>query len=104
MGWGQTDSVEEPATSQACWLELGGSAVPSSPSIVANGTWAGYLLTDVIARRPKAILGKSVASKYGNQLPLLAKFTDANNDLCIQVHPDDAMARREHNKLGKSEM
>lgn len=80
------------------------SAVPSSPSIVANGTWVGYKLDDVIARRPKEILGKSVASKYGNQLPLLAKFIDANNDLSIQVHPDDAMARCEHNKLGKSEM
>ena len=80
------------------------SAVPSSPSIVANGTWAGYQLTDVIARRPKEILGKSVAEKYDGQLPLLAKFIDANNDLSIQVHPDDAMAKREHNKLGKSEM
>lgn len=80
------------------------SAVPSSPSIVANGTWAGYKLTDVIARRPKEILGKKVAEKYEGQLPLLAKFIDANNDLSIQVHPDDAMAKRHHDKLGKSEM
>lgn len=80
------------------------SAIPSSPSIVANGTWAGYQLTDVIARRPKEILGKKVAEKYDDKLPLLAKFIDANNDLSIQVHPDDAMAKREHNKMGKSEM
>lgn len=80
------------------------SAIPSSPSIVANGTWAGYQLTDVIARRPKEILGKKVAEKYDGKLPLLAKFIDANNDLSIQVHPDDAMAKREHNKMGKSEM
>lgn len=80
------------------------SAVPSSTSVVANGTWAGYNLTDVIARRPKEILGKKVAEKYDNKLPLLAKFIDANQDLSIQVHPDDAMAKREHNKLGKSEM
>lgn len=80
------------------------SAIPSSPSIVANGTWAGYQLTDVIARRPKEILGKKVAEKYDGKLPLLAKFIDANNDLSIQVHPDDTMAKREHNKMGKSEM
>lgn len=80
------------------------SAVPSSPSIVANGTWAGYKLDDVIARRPKEILGRKVAEKYDNKLPLLAKFIDASQDLSIQVHPDDAMAKRVHNKLGKSEM
>lgn len=80
------------------------SAVESSPSIVSNGTWAGYRLTDVIARRPKEILGKAVSEKYNGKMPLLAKFIDANADLSIQVHPDDAMAKREHNKFGKSEM
>lgn len=80
------------------------SAVPTSPSVVSNGTWAGYLLTDVIARRPEAIIGKAVARKYNGQLPLLAKFIDANVDLSIQVHPDDEMAKREHGKMGKSEM
>lgn len=80
------------------------SAIPSSPSIIANGTWAGYQLTDVIARRPNEILGKKVAEKYNGQLPLLAKFIEANSDLSIQVHPDDKMAMREHGKMGKSEM
>lgn len=80
------------------------SAVPSSPSTIANGTWAGYNLIDVIARRPQEILGKAVARKYNNQMPLLAKFIDASKDLSIQVHPDDEMAQREHQKMGKSEM
>lgn len=80
------------------------SAVESSPSTVANGTWAGYNLVDVIARRPKEILGKAVAEKYGGKMPLLAKFIDASKDLSIQVHPDDEMAQREHQKMGKSEM
>lgn len=80
------------------------SAISDSPSVVSNGTWAGYLLTDVIARRPKEILGRKVAEKYHGQLPLLAKFIDSAADLSIQVHPDDAMAMREHGKMGKSEM
>ena len=80
------------------------SAVPSSPSVVSNGTWAGYALPEVIARRPAAILGKAVANRYGGLLPLLVKFIDARKDLSIQVHPNDEMARREHQKLGKSEM
>ena len=80
------------------------SGVPNSESEVENGTWARYNLTEVISRRPEEILGKQVAKKYNNQLPLLAKIIEAHKDLSIQVHPNDEMAKREHNKLGKSEM
>ena len=80
------------------------SGVPNSESEVENGTWARYNLTEVISRRPEEILGKQVARKYNNQLPLLTKIIEAHNDLSIQVHPNDEMAKREHGKLGKSEM
>ena len=74
------------------------------PSVIANGTWAGYELRELIRKMPEAILGKAVAKKYHNQLPLLVKFIDANDDLSIQVHPNDELAMREHNELGKTEM
>ena len=80
------------------------SGVPNSESEVENGTWARYNLTEVISRRPEEILGKQVAKRYNNQLPLLTKIIEAHKDLSIQVHPNDEMAKREHNKLGKSEM
>jgi len=80
------------------------SAVPSSCSIICNGDWAGDDLIEVIARCPEEILGVSVCNKYNGQLPLLAKFIDAERDLSIQVHPDDEMAMRRHGKMGKSEM
>ena len=80
------------------------SAVKSSPSIVANGHYAGRDLISVISEQPEAILGKAVSDQYQGQLPLLVKFIDAKRDLSIQVHPDDAMAQREHGKMGKSEM
>ena len=80
------------------------SAVESSPSIVANGCWAGKTLPEVVASAPEDILGKAVAKRNGGKMPLLVKFIDARNDLSIQVHPNDEMALREHNKLGKSEM
>ena len=80
------------------------SAVPSSTSIIANGPWAGKLLTEVIDEAPEDILGKAVNKKYGGKLPLLVKFIDAKRDLSIQVHPNDEMAQREHGKMGKSEM
>ena len=80
------------------------SAVPSSPSIISNGEWKGRDLNAVIAEHPEEILGKAVNEKYGGKLPLLVKFIDAERDLSIQVHPNDEMARREHGKMGKSEM
>jgi mannose-6-phosphate isomerase len=80
------------------------SAVDKSPSVIANGTWAGYALTEVIKKMPEAILGKEVAKKYNNQLPLLVKFIDSNDDLSVQVHPNDEMAARLHQGVGKTEM
>lgn len=80
------------------------SAVPSSTSIISNGAYAGNSLTAIIDQSPAEILGEAVAKKYHNKLPLLVKFIDAEQDLSIQVHPDDEMAQREHDKMGKTEM
>ena len=80
------------------------SAVPSSTSIISNGSLQGRDLTSVIAEFPEEILGHAVNEKYHGQLPLLVKFIDAERDLSIQVHPNDKMAWREHKKMGKSEM
>lgn len=80
------------------------SAVPTSPSVIANGTWAGYTLPDVIRKMPEAILGKAVAKQHDNQLPILVKLIDTSDDLSVQVHPNDAMAQRMHNERGKAEM
>lgn len=80
------------------------SGVPNSESEVENGTWSRYNLSEVIARHPAEMLGKQVAAKYNNRLPLLTKIIDAHRDLSIQVHPNDEMALRVHGKNGKSEM
>lgn len=80
------------------------SAVPTSTNIVSNGVYAGKNLISVINENPDALLGKKVNEKYQGKLPLLVKFIDAKRDLSIQVHPNDEMAKREHGKMGKSEM
>lgn len=56
------------------------------------------------SKMPEAILGREVVKRYGGKMPLLVKFIDARGDLSVQVHPDDAMAQREHGKFGKTEM
>ncbi len=99
--WKKLEATEAGAPVGESW-EV--SAVDSSPSVIANGTHAGRLLPDVISEMPDDILGSTVAKRYGNKLPLLVKFIDAERDLSIQVHPDDAMAQREHGKFGKTEM
>jgi mannose-6-phosphate isomerase len=50
------------------------------------------------------LLEKKVYAQFGTQLPLLVKFLDAQEDLSIQVHPDDTLARQRHNSFGKTEM
>lgn len=80
------------------------STIPSSVSLVSNGPYEGWDLTSVIHENPEAVLGEAVYQRYGETLPLLVKFIDAERDLSVQVHPDDEMAQCEHGKWGKSEM
>ncbi|MBM6991987.1 MAG: class I mannose-6-phosphate isomerase [Prevotella sp.] len=80
------------------------SAVPTSTSIIANGELKGKDLISVLNEYPEEILGEEVSRQYDRQLPLLVKFIDARKDLSIQVHPNDAMAQRLHQKRGKTEM
>ena len=50
------------------------------------------------------LVGDRVFENFGIEFPLLIKFIDANDDLSIQVHPDDKMSKERHNAFGKTEM
>lgn len=80
------------------------SGVPGNVSVVADGPLAGKSLNELIEAHPEELLGKAVSDKYGKDFPLLIKFIDANEDLSIQVHPDDTLAKKRHNSFGKTEM
>jgi mannose-6-phosphate isomerase len=80
------------------------STVPGDVSIISNGFLKGKSLTDIVDEFPEEILGKSVYSKFGKQFPLLFKYLDARDDLSIQVHPNDLLAKKRHNSFGKTEM
>ena len=43
-------------------------------------------------------------AQFGKQFPLLFKYLDAREDLSIQLHPNDALAKKRHNSFGKTEM
>ncbi len=53
---------------------------------------------------PEELLGKKVYQQFGKQFPLLFKYLDAREDLSIQVHPNDKLAKERHNSFGKTEM
>lgn len=80
------------------------SGVPGNISEVSNGPLAGSTLNDLIEKHPEQLLGQRVFKKYGAEFPLLVKFIDAADDLSIQVHPDDTLARERHGSFGKTEM
>ncbi|MEL6853281.1 MAG: type I phosphomannose isomerase catalytic subunit, partial [Bacteroidota bacterium] len=80
------------------------SGVPGNISVVRNGPLAGKNLVELIQTYKGALLGERVYARYGEEFPLLVKFIDANQDLSIQVHPDDELARKRHNSFGKTEM
>ncbi len=80
------------------------SDVPGNESVVAEGALAGQNLSQLTAKYKEALVGKSNYERFGDKFPLLIKFIDANDDLSIQVHPDDKLARERHNSMGKTEM
>lgn len=80
------------------------SCVPGNESIVANGEYEGQTLTQLIKVFTKELVGEENYKRFGSTFPLLIKFIDAQQDLSIQVHPSDALARKRHNSMGKTEM
>lgn len=80
------------------------ATVSGDVSIVKKGALQGKSLNELLQSYPQEILGTKVYAQYGNQFPLLFKFLDAHQDLSIQLHPNDELAKKRHNSFGKAEM
>ena len=80
------------------------SAVEGDISVVSNGYLAGNDLEELIEVYMEELVGEKVYEKYGLEFPLLIKLIDANDDLSIQVHPNDTIAKERHGAFGKTEM
>lgn len=80
------------------------SGVRDNESVVANGEYRGMTLTDLVKTFKEELVGESNYVRFGNTFPLLVKFIDAHEDLSIQVHPSDSLAKKRHNSMGKTEM
>ena len=80
------------------------SGVPGNVSVVESGPLAGRDLVSLIDEFKSQLVGNKVFEKFGTDFPLLIKYIDANDDLSIQVHPNDDLARERHDGFGKTEM
>ena len=80
------------------------SHVEGNYSVVDNGELEGKTLDELINTYGAQLLGEKVIEQFGTTFPLLIKFIDARDDLSIQVHPDDELAKERHNSFGKTEM
>ncbi|HLP63733.1 type I phosphomannose isomerase catalytic subunit [Flavobacterium sp.] len=105
--WGGTKLrtyLNKPISSEITGESWEISTVENDVSVVSNGTFKGKSLNEIIELYPKEILGTRVYEQFGNQFPLLFKYLDAREDLSIQVHPNDELAKKRHNSFGKTEM
>lgn len=77
------------------------SAHPNGPSVIENGPLTGKTLKDAWENHPE-MFNKDPESEEA--YPLLVKILDANDELSVQVHPDDEYAQaREGQPYGKTE-
>ncbi|WP_149277595.1 type I phosphomannose isomerase catalytic subunit [Pareuzebyella sediminis] len=105
--WGGTklkDVLGKPITSDITGESWELSAVEGDISIVSNGEFSGRTLQDLINTYTSDILGDSVYKRFGTDFPILIKFIDAKQDLSIQLHPNDTLAKERHDSFGKTEM
>jgi mannose-6-phosphate isomerase len=81
-----------------------GESLESGPeAVIDGGPFDGVTLGALSRTHARALFGSrgvAVAASF-NDFPLLVKLIDANDDLSVQVHPDDASAPA--GKRGKTE-
>lgn len=74
------------------------SAHPNGPAKVMNGTYQGMTIKELWDEH-RDLFG----NEKGYVFPLLTKIIDAEDDLSVQVHPDDTYGLANEGELGKTE-
>ena len=80
------------------------SGVAGSETTVCEGEYKGLSLNQLVATLGEQLVGSRNFERFRTEFPLLIKFIDAQQDLSIQVHPNDETARRQGYERGKTEM
>lgn len=80
------------------------SGIENNVSEILNGPLKEKSLDWLLENYKEKLVGEKVYKNFGNQFPLLFKFIDARENLSVQVHPDDFLAKTRHNSFGKTEL
>lgn len=80
------------------------SAIRGDLSVVANGFLEGNNIEELIEVYMGDLVGEEIFEIYGVEFPLLIKLIDTREELSVQVHPDNDLARKRHNAYGKTEL
>lgn len=73
---------------------------PDGMNTIIGGEYDGYTLEEFIKENGEAVVSNMPQAFF----PLLIKFIDAQDNLSVQVHPDDEYGLANANSLGKTEM
>ena len=76
------------------------SGVPGNETVVSDGDYKGKKLNEVVAELKGKLVGEDNYTRFGDEFPLLIKFIDARQDLSIQVHPTDEIAKQQGKERG----
>ncbi|TNJ62748.1 class I mannose-6-phosphate isomerase [Paenibacillus hemerocallicola] len=77
---------------------------PNGTTKVVNGELAGMGLDEVREAYGETMFGTKGSSRETGRFPLLIKLLDCNDDLSVQVHPDNDYSGLPEGELGKTEM
>lgn len=77
---------------------------PNGTTKVVNGELAGLGLDEVRKQYGSRMFGTKANGAPNERFPLLIKLLDCNDDLSVQVHPDNDYAGLPKGELGKTEM
>jgi mannose-6-phosphate isomerase len=77
---------------------------PNGTTKVVNGELTGLGLDQIREQYGKELFGTKGFSEKNGRFPLLIKLLDCQDDLSVQVHPNDHYDRLPQGELGKTEM
>ncbi len=80
------------------------SGLEGNESVVENGFLSECTLPEVIEMYADELVGEDNFNRFYTDFPLLIKIIDANDNLSVQVHPDDNYAYKHGLESGKTEM
>ena len=81
------------------------SGVEDNESVVANGPDKGLTLADMVRKYREELVGEANYARFRQQISVCSLSSSMpKQDLSIQVHPTDELAKKRHNSMGKTEM